>query len=300
MTIFGCPVYIHVPWEKRTKLDPAGKQGIFVGYSELAKAYRIYIPDQRKMKLSRDVTFQEDVAYQRSRRTDSDSDDSQELLASPSPPVEKETVEDEIIDPTYPVHPVILDHVPRDTIVLEQKRRPTWARQTLQDAEGHAAPCPFRKSNRPQRYGCYVALMSSLLDSEPSRCEEAYKHQCWRDAMTEEYESILKNDVWDIVPRPEEKSVVTSKWIFKIKHVADRSIEKYKARFVARRFSQREGGDYDETFAPVARFTSIRTIIALASAMRWRYLRGTIGYGLRYSADSDIQLIGYTDRIGQK
>ena len=62
MRIFGCPVYIHVPQEKRTKLDPAGKQGIFVGYSESTKVYWIYIPDQRKMDLSRDVTFEEDVA----------------------------------------------------------------------------------------------------------------------------------------------------------------------------------------------------------------------------------------------
>ena len=60
---------------------------------------------------------------------------------------------------------------------------------------------------------------------------------CWRDVMTEEYESIMQNDVWEIVPRPEGKSVATSKWIFKIKHVADKSIEKYKARFVARGFS---------------------------------------------------------------
>ena len=72
--------------------------------------------------------------------------------------------------------------------------------------------------------------------------------------MTEEYESILKNDVWDIVPRPEGKSIVTSKWIYKIKHAADGSVEKYKAIFGARGFSQKEGIDYDETFAPVARF----------------------------------------------
>ena len=88
--------------------------------------------------------------------------------------------------------------------------------------------------------------------------------------MTEEYESIMKNDVWDIVPTPEGKSVVTYKWIFKIKHAVDGSIKKYKARFMAHAFSQREGVDYDETFAPVARFTSIRTIIALASAMGWK------------------------------
>ena len=88
--------------------------------------------------------------------------------------------------------------------------------------------------------------------------------------MIEEYESIMKNDVWEIVPRPNGKSVVTSKWIFKIKHATDGSIDKYKLRFVATGFSQKEGVDYEETFAPVARYTSIRSIIALASAMGWR------------------------------
>jgi hypothetical protein len=88
--------------------------------------------------------------------------------------------------------------------------------------------------------------------------------------MMEEYQSIMKNDVWEVVPRPEGKSVVTSKWIYKIKHVADGNIEKYKARFVARGFSQKEGEDYDETFAPVAKYTSIRSIIAIASVMGWK------------------------------
>jgi hypothetical protein len=55
--------------------------------------------------------------------------------------------------------------------------------------------------------------------------------------MMEEYNSIMKNDVWEVVPRPEGKSVVTSRWLYKLKHVADGSIEKYKARFVAWVFS---------------------------------------------------------------
>jgi hypothetical protein len=55
--------------------------------------------------------------------------------------------------------------------------------------------------------------------------------------MMEEYQSIMKNDVWEIVPRPEGKSVVTSKWVYKIKHAVDGSIDKYKARFMARVFS---------------------------------------------------------------
>jgi hypothetical protein len=63
---------------------------------------------------------------------------------------------------------------------------------------------------------------------------------------------------------------VTSKWIYKIKHAIDGSVKEYKARFVARGFSQVEGVDYDETFAPVARYTSICTIIALAASMGWK------------------------------
>jgi hypothetical protein len=55
--------------------------------------------------------------------------------------------------------------------------------------------------------------------------------------MTEEYQSIMKNDVWDIVPRPEGKSMVTSKWIYKINHAIDVSVKKYKERFVAKGFS---------------------------------------------------------------
>jgi hypothetical protein len=74
--------------------------------------------------------------------------------------------------------------------------------------------------------------------------------------MAEEHQSIMKNEVWEILPRPKEKSVVTSEWIYKIKHAADRSMDKYKARFMARGFSQKEGEDYDETFALVARYAS--------------------------------------------
>jgi hypothetical protein len=64
--------------------------------------------------------------------------------------------------------------------------------------------------------------------------------------------------------------VVDSRWLYKVKHAVDGSIEKYKAQFVARGFSQREGVDYEETFAPVARYTSIRTIMSLASVFGWQ------------------------------
>ena len=70
--------------------------------------------------------------------------------------------------------------------------------------------------------------------------------------------------------RLEGKSVATSRWLYKIKYVADGNIEKYKARFVARGFSQIEGVDYDKTFALVAHYTSIYSIISIAVEMGWR------------------------------
>jgi hypothetical protein len=85
--------------------------------------------------------------------------------------------------------------------------------------------------------------------------------------MMEEYQSIMKNDVWDIVLRPEGKSVVTSKRIYNIEHGVYRSIENHKVIFVAKGFSWVEGVDYEETFSPIARYTSIRKIISLASCM---------------------------------
>ena len=95
----------------------------------------------------------------------------------------------------------------------------------------------------------------------------------------------MKSGVWEIVPRLEDKSKVTSKWIYKIKHAADGSIDKYKARFVARGFSQLEWINYEETFAPIARYTMIQSLVSLAAWMGWNihqmdvktaFLNGTI------------------------
>ncbi len=91
-----------------------------------------------------------------------------------------------------------------------------------------------------------------IIQNEPFSFTYVIKHQVWKDAMTEEYESIMKNDVWVVVPRPQGKAVVTSKWLYKIKHAVDGSVEKCKAHFVAHGFSQKEGIDYDEIFAPIA------------------------------------------------
>ena len=77
----------------------------------------------------------------------------------------------------------------------------------------------------------------------------------------------MKNDVWGIVSRLKETFVVTYKWLYKINHVPYESIEKYKVRFVAWRFSQKEGVDYEETSAPIARYTSSRDTLDIDANM---------------------------------
>ena len=67
LKIFGCPIFIHIPKEKRNKLEPSGKKGIFVGYCKVSKAFRIYIPGQHHIQISWDVTFDEDATLKKSK-----------------------------------------------------------------------------------------------------------------------------------------------------------------------------------------------------------------------------------------
>ena len=106
-----------------------------------------------------------------------------------------------------------------------------------------------KESKRPRPYPSYIALLCHIIDVKTFSYEEATKKKEWKDVIIKEYQSIMKNDVWDVVLIPEGISIVSSKWIYKIKHATNDSFEKYKARFVARGFSQKEGIDYEETFS---------------------------------------------------
>ena len=90
-----------------------------------------------------------------------------------------------------------------------------------------------RERKRIRSCSSYVALLCDFIDKEPSKYEEAAQQKEWKDAMIEECQLIMNN------PRPEGNSVITSKWIYKIKHAAYGSIEKYKERSVARGFSKK-------------------------------------------------------------
>ena len=106
--------------------------------------------------------------------------------------------------------------------------------------------------------------------NKPSTFKEASKQECWMEAMKVEYEALMKNETWDLVPYPNEKNVIENKWIYKIKYNSDGEIEKYKARLVAKGFAQKYGIDYEETFAPVAKMPTVRIILSLSAAQGWK------------------------------
>jgi hypothetical protein len=107
-----------------------------------------------------------------------------------------------------------------------------------------------------------------VFDNEQATAAEALAgpdSEKWHRAMQEEYDSIMKNGTWTLVELPNGRKPVSCKWIFKVKYSSTGEVDRYKARLVARGFTQKHGIDYTETFAPVAKFTSIRCLMAIAA-----------------------------------
>lgn len=127
------------------------------------------------------------------------------------------------------------------------------------------------RSNRgkpPIRYDDYeMSMFTSSIFDEPQSYEQAMSSSNsnkWTNAMRSEYESLLKNNVWKLVDRPENTNVVKCKWVYKVKHDASGNFDRFKARLVARGFSQKEGLDFSDTFSPVVRHSTMRILFSLA------------------------------------
>jgi hypothetical protein len=115
--------------------------------------------------------------------------------------------------------------------------------------------------------------------------------------MEEEYEAQLSNSTWDLVPWPPGVNVVTGKWILKHKLKADGSLDRYKAHWVLRSFTQRPGVDYDETFSPVIKPATVRTVLTLTISRGWLvhqldfknvFLHGTLSETIYCSQSADF------------
>lgn len=105
--------------------------------------------------------------------------------------------------------------------------------------------------------------------SPPSSVRAALRDPAWKAAMQDEFDALTNNDTWTLVPQPAHANIITGKWIFKNKLKSDGSLERRKARWVVRGFSQRPGVDFHQTFSPVIKPATIRTVLHLAATRRW-------------------------------
>ena len=152
------------------------------------------------------------------------------------------------------------------------------------DSEGEGSKENFNISKEPRRSTrstagkpperfTYLAYPVLIQGGEPSSYEEAIGGGAdsilWKVSMQEEYDALIRNGTWKLVPKPENRKVVGCKWIYKIKRNSDGTVERYKSRLVARGFSQIEGLDYEETYAPVVSYPSVRFVLSLAAKRGW-------------------------------
>lgn len=153
-----------------------------------------------------------------------------------------------------------------------------------------------------------IAIAQCLLvESLPTTVEEARAApdaEHWETAMKDELESLIKNDTWTLVERPSDRKPIKNKWVFRVKTKPEGTIDKYKARLVIKGCSQKAGQDYSEGFSPVARYQSIRIVLAIATAKDFELVQFDVKTAFLYGDLDEIiymeQPDGYkdgTDRI---
>jgi hypothetical protein len=227
LKFFGSSVFVHVNKDARKKLEPIAEVGIFLGYTKPPHNYRVYLSNSKMTVMRRDIKFDEGKAMRLSLERELDLHGEEELL------VPKDESQD-VDQPHEEVHGVEETTQAEPSIRNGRKRTTEADRLRLDAARNVGAPISQpRQRQSPDRFVGYMALMRKCIVTEPSSFQEVVQDPTRVDAMVEEYDSIVKNSVWEIVPRSIDKSVVGLRWIYKVKQAADGSVETYKARFVA-------------------------------------------------------------------
>ena len=270
---FGSICYVHIPDSQRQKLDAKSYKAIFVGYPLNTKGYKVFNLARGSFSRSRNVVFNENVFHEFGT-----AQPIREEIAEIGLPNELET---DVVDtgdqeqdnPPLNLPAVIGEHVEpvvplaEPNIVVAPTYEETFMRQVENLSLGEG-----RRRRRPPRLieeECYFTE-SLLADvAEPKSVKEAFNgpHSAeWKKAMQTEFSSLMKNKTWDLVPRPKDHNIVGNRWVYKVKRGSTGAVERFKARLVAKGYSQTEGIDFTEVFSPVARFPTIRTLLAFANA----------------------------------
>ncbi|KAE8727985.1 hypothetical protein F3Y22_tig00004899pilonHSYRG00012 [Hibiscus syriacus] len=271
---FGSIAHVHVPDERRTKLDDKSESFIFIGYDANSKGYKLYNPDNKKFVISRDVVFNEEGEWDFNSHTD-------DFNFFPQFEEDEQTMREQL-----------------DESQQELATPPTSPTSTTQ---GDSSPSSSSSGSQSEE----LCNAQEALEISMS-FQEAVQEKKWRDAMDEEIKAIEKNDTWELTSLPKGHKAIGVKWVYKTKQNAKGEIERHKARLVAKGYSQKAGIDYDEVFAPVARLETIRLIISLAAQNKWKiqqmdvksaFLNGVLEEELYIQQPSGYEVKGHEDKV---
>lgn len=259
--IFGSTCYNHILSEKRSKFEAKASKCLMLGYAS-NNSYRLWDIEGNKQIIGRNVTFNEATVLNRAKLVQIlDSE------AASGCEADEKRLNEEAIE-------VPLDHSTNLDGTGDSENNINSA-----DSEsiGNNEKQELRRSNRatqkPQRYGqtesdAHFALSAQhYVNCDPESIDDAKQRDDWpnwKEAIDSEYDSLIKNNTWTLCDLPKERKAITGKWMFKLKHKSNGDIDKYRARFVARGCSQKQGFDYGETYAPVAKLTTLRILLAIA------------------------------------
>ncbi|UZJ53681.1 hypothetical protein CBS101457_003001 [Exobasidium rhododendri] len=277
---FGCLAYAANTSAHKKKLEHRSEVYIFIGFSEGRKGWKLYSISSRTITNSIDVVFEENnFPY----LTNGDVPPSQ----SPS----------RLASQVYPNLDTVIQNLPyhqsltpsSDPALITASQEPEadplddGSSLSSLSSEEEDTPVPLQRQRKPPSYlrdfQHFAFLANALIVSnqeepvEPTTVNEAQKlpdWPLWEEAVKGELNNHKVNGTWKLVDLPYQRWPITARWVLTRKFNADGSINKYKARLVARGYSQREGLDFKETFAPVIRIGTIRLVLAIATKNHWK------------------------------
>ncbi len=306
--MFGCIAYVHVPDEKRSKLDPKTEKRIFIGYSLKQKGYRCFNPSTWNLQVNRNVVFDEMVNWYsplkvaedgEARNGDVSSNVEQEsqLISGPqessisgssSTPWKGKLKSSNIVHGSSQTLSKNL-HVDDESsdskksvgeesqIISITTLGTLMAKKALKTPDNNSG---IQRSTRVKypiqilTYDGFVAnhytyMVKVIHEFEPTCFEQTVGNPKWDNAMDEEMAALDVHATWELVALPKDKKAIGCKWVYKIKHNANGFVSRYKARLVAKGYAQTYGIDYEETCSPVAKMTTVKIIIAMAATKGW-------------------------------
>lgn len=265
LKVFGCKALMHVPKQNRRKLDAKAIDCIFVGYSLVSKGYRLFDPVTKKNHIARDVVFLENEIV--GPRIHQDDPFFIDLVG--------DTAENHV---SQALNENVLEVEEIDSVFGENDESSTDFSDNASVDQNFEFPLPennpvenipTRRSERqkkPVKMNDFHLYSAKSSVSDPITVAEALAGpdaKSWHSAMKSEYDSLISNNTWELTDIPNNKNVIKSKWVFKTKTSAQGEV-RFKARLVVKGCSQKPGIDYEETYAPVVRYNSIRYLLALS------------------------------------